>query len=97
MIKVSQLLTALAVLGAAACSKAQSQGGATLEAKLPGGFAQLSNVVELADGRVAFVDTRNKLFLVADLAGGWRNDSRLAHGDGSGKRETGSGKRDVPR
>lgn len=70
MIKVSQLLTALAALGAAACSKAQSQGGATFEAKLPGGFAQLSNVVELADGRVAFADTRNKLFLIADLAGG---------------------------
>ena len=58
------------MLGAAACSKAQSQSGATLEAKLPGGFAQLSNVVELSDGRVVFADTRNKLFLVADLAGG---------------------------
>ena len=85
MIKVSQLLTALAVVGAAACSKAQSQDGATLEAKLPGGFAQLSNVVELADGRVAFVDTRNKLFLIADLAGGsvdtlgTRVDSITAH------------------
>ena len=71
MIKVSRLLTALAFLGAAACSKeAQSQDGGTLDAKLPGGYAQLSNVVELADGRVAFADTRNKLFLIADLAGG---------------------------
>jgi hypothetical protein len=70
VIKVSQLLTALAMLGAVACSKAQSQGGATYEAKLPGGFAQLSNVVELADGRVAFADTRDKLFLIADLARG---------------------------
>ena len=70
MIKLSQLLTALATLGAAACSKAQSQDGAAVEAKLPGGFAQLSNVVELADGRVAFADTRDRLFLVADLARG---------------------------
>jgi hypothetical protein len=70
VIKLSQLLTALAALGAAACSKAQSQDGAAVEAKLPGGFAQLSNVVELADGRVAFADTRDRLFLVADLTRG---------------------------
>jgi len=57
VIKLSQLLTALATLGAAACSKAQSQDGAAVEAKLPGGFAQLSNVVELADGRVAFAES----------------------------------------
>ena len=71
MTKAYQLLTAIGLLAAAACSKAQSQGGsATFEAKLPGRFAQLSNVVELADGRVAFADTRNKVFLIGDLATG---------------------------
>jgi hypothetical protein len=68
--KVSQLLAVLAVLGMAACSRAESQGGATLESRLPGGFGQVSNVVELADGRIAFADTRNKLFFVADLGAG---------------------------
>ena len=42
----------------------------TLEHKLPGSFAQLSNVVELGSGRVVFADTRSKLFLSADLASG---------------------------
>ena len=43
----------------------RSQSGLALEAKLPGGFGQLSNVVELDTGRVAFADTRDKLFLAA--------------------------------
>ncbi len=60
----------LALAGLLACTRAESQGGLTLEAKLPGGFAQLSNVVELTGGRVAFADTRSKLFLAADLASG---------------------------
>lgn len=68
--KGSHLLAALTVLATAACSRAESQGGATFEARLPGGFAQLSNVIELADGRVAFADTRNKLFFIADLGAG---------------------------
>jgi hypothetical protein len=68
--KVCYLLTTLAVLGAAACTRAESQAGATFEARLPGSFGQLSNVVELADGRVAFADTRNKLFFIADLGAG---------------------------
>ena len=55
---------------AAGCSKAESQGGLTLEKKLPVTFAQLSNVVELHDGRVAFADTKAKLFLRADLQTG---------------------------
>ncbi len=42
-----------------------SQGGLTLEQKLPATFAQLSNVVELGDGHVAFADTKAKLFLTA--------------------------------
>ncbi len=36
----------------------ESQGGLTLEKKLPATFGQLSNVVELGDGRVAFADTK---------------------------------------
>ena len=60
---------ALALL-AVGCTPAESQGGLTLEKKLPVTFAQLSNVVELGDGRVAFADTRAKLFLAADLQTG---------------------------
>ena len=55
------------VLLAASCTPAQSQGSLTLEKKLPVTFGQLSNVVELGDGRVAFADTKAKLFLAADL------------------------------
>jgi hypothetical protein len=60
----------VAVLGIAACTRAESQGGLAMEVKLPGGYGQISNVVELRDGRVAFADTRNKLFLTADLESG---------------------------
>jgi hypothetical protein len=54
------------------CTPAESQGGGglTLEKKLPATFAQVSNVVELRDGRVAFADTRAKQFLLADLKSG---------------------------
>ena len=55
------------VLLSTCCTPAQSQGGLTLEKKLPVTFGQLSNVVELGDGRVAFADTKAKLFLAADL------------------------------
>ncbi len=41
-----------------------------LETKLAGSFPQISNVVELDERRVAFADTRNKLFLAADLETG---------------------------
>jgi hypothetical protein len=68
--KLVQPLRALALIGLAACGEAESQGGLTLEHKLPGSFAQLSNVVELRSGRVAFADTKGKLFLSADLASG---------------------------
>jgi hypothetical protein len=60
---------ALALL-AVGCTPAESQGGLTLEKKLPATFAQLSNVVELRDGRVVFADTRAKHFLSADLQTG---------------------------
>jgi hypothetical protein len=62
--------TACVLLLAAACTRAESQGGLTLEKKLPVTFAQLSNVVELRDGRVVFADTKAKLFLQADLQTG---------------------------
>jgi hypothetical protein len=52
------------------CTPAESQSGVTLEARLPGSYASMSNVVELRDGRVAFADTREKLFLTGDLKSG---------------------------
>jgi hypothetical protein len=58
---------ALLVLG---CRPAESQSTLTLEKKLPMSFAQLSNVVELRDGRVVFADTRAKQLLVADFKAG---------------------------
>src|SRR6185437_16567911 len=67
--KVASSFWALALL-AIGCTAAESQGGLTLEKKLPVTFVQLSNVVELGDGRVAFADTRAKLFLAADLQSG---------------------------
>jgi hypothetical protein len=57
----------LALLASAACAKKPS---IVLQAKLPATFAQVSNVVELADGRVAFADTRDRLFLTGDLKSG---------------------------
>jgi len=68
--KVSHSLGVVALLGLIACSSAESQGGMTLEAKLPTSYAQLSNVVELGGGRVMFAETKDKLFLSADLASG---------------------------
>jgi hypothetical protein len=53
-----------------ACTPAESQSGLALEAKLPSSYGMLSNVVELSNGRVVFTDTRNKLFLSADLRTG---------------------------
>jgi hypothetical protein len=63
-------LGAVVLLGLAGCTRAESQSGLTLEAKLPGGFGQLSNVVELDSGRVVFADTRDKLFLAAAFGSG---------------------------
>jgi hypothetical protein len=67
--KLVPALCALALL-TVGCHRAESQGGLALEEKLPASFAQLSNVVELHDGRVAFADTKAKLFLTADLKTG---------------------------
>jgi hypothetical protein len=44
--------------------------GLALDAKLPFGFGQLSNVVELDGDRVAFADTREKLFLTGSFRSG---------------------------
>jgi hypothetical protein len=55
----------------AACGAAKGSAPAqevTLEAKLPVSFAQVSNVVELGDGRVAFAGDRQ--FLMADMTSG---------------------------
>ncbi len=68
--KVIPALGAFTAFAVCACQPAQSQGAVALDAKLPVTFGQLSNVVELADGRVAFADTKGKLFLRADLKTG---------------------------
>lgn len=67
--RLSSPFCGLALLSVA-CHPAASQGRLTLDKKLPATFAQLSNIVELGDGRVAFADTKAKLFLVADLRSG---------------------------
>jgi hypothetical protein len=53
-----------------ACSSAESQSGLKVERRLPSSFGMVSNVVELKDGRVVFAETKNKLFLRADLQSG---------------------------
>ncbi|MEO7985119.1 MAG: hypothetical protein ABI766_01210 [Gemmatimonadales bacterium] len=68
--KVVHSICAFVALAVCACGSAQSQGSVSLDVKLPVTFGQLSNIVELADGRVAFADTKSKLFLNADLKTG---------------------------
>ena len=67
--KLPHSLSLFALVATLACSPAESQTLA-LDAKLPARFGNLSNVVELRDGRVVFADTRNKLFLRGDLKSG---------------------------
>jgi hypothetical protein len=67
--KLPHSLSLFALVAIFACSPAESQTLA-LDAKLPARFGNLSNVVELRDGRVVFADTRNKLFLRGDLKSG---------------------------
>ena len=67
--KLGPLYLVVLVAGVA-CRSAQSQGVLTQEARLPAQFGMLSNAVELRDGRVAFTDTRNKLFLRGDFKTG---------------------------
>ena len=63
---------AVALAAVAACANSGSAGSQELkiDAKLPVTFAQLSNVVELRDGRVVFADTRERRFLRADFTTG---------------------------
>jgi hypothetical protein len=68
--KVVPPMLAFAALVTGGCATAESQGTAKLDARLPATFGQVSNVVELADGRVAFADTRSKLFVTADFKSG---------------------------
>lgn len=61
----------VALAAAAACASSDAKRGAlTLESKLPVSFGQLSNVVELGDGKIVFADTRDRLFLRGDLKSG---------------------------
>lgn len=68
--KVIPTMCAFAMLAVCACTPAESQGALALDSKLPASFGLLSNVVELADGRVAFADTKSKLFLTGDFKSG---------------------------
>ena len=63
-------LYAAALIAGIACRSAQSQGVLTQDARLPSTFGNLSNAVELRDGRIVFTDTKNKLFLRGDFATG---------------------------
>jgi hypothetical protein len=67
--KLPHSLSLFALVATLACSPAESQTLA-LDAKLPARFGNLSNVIELRDGRVLFADTKNKLFLRGDLKSG---------------------------
>jgi hypothetical protein len=67
--KLPHSLSLLPLVAMLACSSAESQTLA-LDAKLPARFGNLSNVVELRDGRVLFADTKSKLFLRGDLKSG---------------------------
>jgi hypothetical protein len=68
--KVVPTTFALAVLAAWGCASAKSQGAVILDTKLPVTFGQVSNVIELGDGRVAFVDMKSKIFVTADFTSG---------------------------
>jgi hypothetical protein len=68
--KPAQSMAACLWVSIAACNPAESQSKVTTDARLPGSFGMLSNVVELHDGRVAFADTRSKLFFLADFRTG---------------------------
>ncbi len=68
--RLEYFICTLVVAVTLACSPAESQSSLALEARLPSSYGTLSNVVELSDGRVVFTDTRNKLFLSANLRTG---------------------------
>lgn len=68
--KLGRSAYTVALIAGGACHPAASQTVVIQEAKLPGTFGMLSNVVELRDGRVVFTDTKSKLFLRAHLKTG---------------------------
>jgi len=68
--KLGQSICTVTLVASMACRPAESQSGLTPEARLPARLGTISNVVELRDGRAVFADTKNKLFLRADLRRG---------------------------
>lgn len=62
-------LAFVAAGGLAGCASSGPR-GPVLESKLPGTFAQLSNIAEVRDGRIAFADTRDRLFFIGDFTRG---------------------------
>jgi hypothetical protein len=87
--KLIHSISTITLVAGIACRPAASQSVVTQEAKLSATFGALSNVIELDDGRVAFADTRKKLFLRADFRSGKvdtvgsRVDSLAAGGPGN--------------
>ena len=75
-------LTLLGLIGCSGAERSASAGGVAheaelpdsaglaLDSKLPASFGQISNVVELDRDRVAFADTREKLFIAGDFGSG---------------------------
>jgi hypothetical protein len=71
--KVLGIWGVIAVLGLASCSRPAKEVRVVLgqpDAILPGSFTQVSNVVELRDGRVALADIKERKFIFADFGAG---------------------------
>lgn len=68
--KLEHSVGTFVIVATLACPAAESQSGLSLETKLPSSYGMISNVVELKDGGVVFVDTKDKLFFRADLKRG---------------------------
>ena len=68
--KPDQWMLTVTLLASLGCREAASQSALVQDIKLPSSVGMLSNVVELNDGRLVFADTKNKLFLRADLKSG---------------------------
>ncbi len=68
--KLEYGISAFIFATAIGCTPVQSQSSLKPDTKLKSSFGMLSNVVELDNGRVVFADTRNRLFLRADLKSG---------------------------
>jgi hypothetical protein len=65
------------------------------EATLSRTYQQVSNVVELSDGRIAFADLGDKTFLIADLATGQTTPAGV-HADSIAPADSNSGKHKLP-